>query len=388
MVGKQPLKSIDLKAVEDQIENAKYGDLYSDDNETIENPVAGTQSQNPFSASMVENSETKSAKEQSKRSLTNYNAEDDDPFAVDTNEVISKNVYATSYDELFNEFDNLKPQHRRKNRKRPEAGQKLVQSNSGAAETGSKKAQTEVSEKFSDFDDIQLKLTPEQEMDIQKFSQSLDERPQQFHFDVDKYVADQQTKLEHKSLFKPVVNQGAPRKFFEFDDNIESGDEVQPLMKRDETVGQDDEDDPNQNHEEESKIKRDMNAKFEAYRNMVREQNSAPPVSYDVDSFYANSYKKQLEKTRKETKDKFLDNYYFPDNNGVKDDVGESKVPAKHEEMIPNSIDLDIDLKLNKEFQDLQFERDRVLHRDVLEDDMTSNKHDGSIDTDIYNDIR
>lgn len=277
MVGKIHEKNVDLNAIQQQIDNAKSFFLENDDDDGL----------------------NLTAKD--KRSLDYGN----DPFE----DVISKSK-------------------KRKPKKKPPK----------KPAKGNPEDSPKVSE-FTDFDEIQLNLTPEQADAINTFSQNLQESPRPFHFDIQEYLKPKPVEFK---MALPLENPS--KKYFEFDESDED---------RKETTETDavEKDEPE---------KRSVNTRFEAYRNLVREQQ--PMVAYDVDGFHANCYRKQLEEEKREQQQE--ENLF----QGEQPEPKEEKT-QKNDHRALSPADLAIDLRLDHEFQDLQFEKDKVLHRGTFDND-------------------
>lgn len=336
MVGKMPQKPLDLANIQKMIDEAKYG-MYPENDDVLDE---------------TGNDTTDSDKVKRSRLTRDYYSDYDDG----------------GYDEKeFNSMDDTSdlarifvvPDNDRRSRKRNRARQRNKSpKNIPEKQKNSPKEDKndDVSPPLSDdFSEIQLKLTPEQEMDIQKFEADLNASPEPFHFDVDKFI-------QEKSLERPVtpsyIDEATTKKYFEFAKTLN---------------------------------KRDLHTKFEAYRNLVRgnKETYSPILAYNYNDDYAKTYRKQLlgNSKKDETKDEnFIDKYYLL-NDGHTEDVQES-LPSSFSNTnqgqgsrTPNLLDLDIDLRLNKEFEDLEYEKEKVRQgegdiKDAVDDGQQTHRSD------------
>lgn len=299
MVGKLAQKPVDLANVQRIIDEAKYG-IFPDDEGLDETGNETTDATSP----------DKSLMKRSRLTRDYYSDDDESGGGYDEKEL--------SYDDLsdYDEYIGDRRKTSKKSKKRNKGHRERLKT------VEEPKKEEEKVSPLSDFTEIQLKLTPEQEMDIHKFEEDLNAPPQPFHFDLDRFI-------KEKSLERPVVpmhvDEATTKKYFEFD-----------------------------------KEKRDLHSKFEAYRNLVRGNKEiySPNLAYNYNADYAKNYRKQLQTGLKNEKDEnFIDNYYLLNDGNA---PPSSSRNTGHDPKTPNLLDLDIDLRLNREFEDLEYEKEKV----------------------------
>lgn len=333
MVGKI-LKPVDLENIQKLIDTVKYGFGYYQ-----ELPLADENS-----------NETKEPIDKGKglgkksRFSRDYDLENDDYFeSTAQNEAL--------YFDYMDDSDVRSKSKLRRKKKKPN-NYENIDFNGDTQKQKISKTKQDVSFS-SDFPEIQLKITPEQEMDIHKFKADMNSRPQPFSFDVDKFLQD-------KSLLETHVATAFPddlttKKYFEFSQNFN---------KRDSKKQQQNHDNTNQ-----EKLRLEANTQNEAFRDLVRANENYNSMQ----DYYENIFRKQLAENAK----KKVVNQFNLFNDGRSDISKEIKDKANN----LNMVDLGINLRLNKEFQDF-----KILQGDSSKNNI--NNGDKNIKDDFFGVIR
>lgn len=198
---------------------------------------------------------------------------------------------------------------------------------------------TEEDDVMNDLQGIQSNIDPAKQMDIESFLSQLNQQPRQFQFDIEPLLKSKLQEIEAQSVegqLKKSDEYLDPKKFFEFEINEEAGNSVvKPIKRSINWWGK-------ENAREVEKLKNNFVSEFkDNYQNIYK--NSIDPAKF----------KNYLQTDEKKLND-FVDHYYLL-NDGVTD-LKDLVKPSEEASKI-NMYDLNIDLKLNKEFEDLEYER-------------------------------
>lgn len=364
LTGKAKQKSLDLKKVQELIDSVKYpSSIFGDDeveNETSKEEVVTEISDVPIFPYFIQDEnleggemgrETRSSNifdsfTKKIKSLVGKDKEDIKEKAKDP----GSSDYG-SYDYQNPEEDEDEPvplkaheKYQRKFRKHlheiPEESEK-IEPKPGENEPHL----TEDDYILTDFKDIQQQIDPTQQLDIENFLKQLKDHPKPFQFDVESLM---QTKLheieagkiegEEKKAEETVY--GDPNKYFEFSipDSLDAPPSPPVYVKNE---------------------KRNVNYFGDSSRNIERMKNDLiDEYKNNYQNLYRNAikvdkYKSYLDEDEKKLND-FVDKYYLLND-------GASSLPEftskDHDTDNINMIDLNIDLKLNKDFQDLEYEQ-------------------------------
>jgi hypothetical protein len=204
---------------------------------------------------------------------------------------------------------------------------------------------TEDDEILTDFQDIQQQINPSQQIEIESFLKQLKDNPKPFEFDIGPLMQSKLHEIETGSVENQnkkaeQVMDGDPNKYFEFliPDPIDISQSPVPVKngKRNAVY-------PNYYADNSRNIERMKNDLINEYKNNYE--------NVYKNAIQVNKYKSYLEADEKKLND-FVDKYYL-----LNDGVTDLEIPRNKEADKINMQDLNIDLKLNHDFQDLEYER-------------------------------
>lgn len=190
----------------------------------------------------------------------------------------------------------------------------------------------------NDLDGFKSRINPGQQVEIMNFLKQLNQGPKQFSFDTESFFKSQIDKLDQSKDQQPNedMNQSNSigKKYFEFEvEDKKEGPEPVQVVKRNTA--------PNNNWEELKNIAKIKSKLISDYKN----------YHSDISQFL-NDYKKP-EVPKSEMN--MVDNYFLL-NDGKTNLDDFMKKPVRVDSKM-NLFDLNLDLQLDKEFQDLEYEK-------------------------------
>lgn len=191
-----------------------------------------------------------------------------------------------------------------------------------------------------------LHLNPNQHSDVESFLNQMNDHPKPFTFDIEPLLHSKLSEIQSGTSSQDRKPEDlSPKKYFEFD----SEKKKRELPKYQQEV---------------EHIKNDL---ISEYKNNY--------INLYKNSIDSDKYKHQLDSMKRQKND-FLDQYYLLNDGRIELDNFLKNPPVDGNGRLINSKDLDLDLKLNKEFQDSEFERDLTFQnsRDQFENQVKPQK--------------
>lgn len=179
-----------------------------------------------------------------------------------------------------------------------------------------------------------LNLNSDQHSDIENFLNQINDHPKQFNFDVEPLMQSKLSEIQRGISSQDQKQEDlSPKKYFEFDDLTKKKREAPNYQRQ-------------VDHMKNDLISEYKNNYMNLYRNSI--DNS-------------DKYKNQLDTIKRQKnsqKNDFLDKFYLLNDGKIDLEHYLRNTPTDTNGRLINSMDLDLDLKLNKEFEDLEFEKD------------------------------
>ena len=191
-----------------------------------------------------------------------------------------------------------------------------------------------------------LNLNPTQHSDIESFLNQINDHPKPFIFDVEPLMQSKLSEIRSGTLQQDQKQEDLlPKKYFEFDTKKKR--ELPKYLN------------------EVEHIKNDL---ISEYKNNY--------INLYKNSIDSDKYKYQLDSINKRQKNDFLDQFYLLNDGRIELDNFLKNPPVDSNGRLINSKDLELDLKLNKEFEDSEYEKDLIFKndRDQFEDQSVKNQ--------------